>query len=83
VNSKSPQATNKFLAQHLLPEFNMKTHFRAAEGLYLALPRNFFLFSLSYSTKIVSHVDRKTKKPTPPNGKKPQSPKQSLSRTDV
>lgn len=67
--SKSPQATNKFLAQHLLPEFNMKTHFRAAEGLYLALP--------------LSHVDQKVKKPTPPNGQKPKSPRQSASRNET
>jgi len=36
--SKSPQATNKYLAKHLLPDLNSKTHFKAACSFYLELP---------------------------------------------
>jgi len=37
--SKSPvQATNRYLAKLMLPEFNVKTHFKAATSLYLSLP---------------------------------------------
>jgi len=36
--SKNPQATNKYLATHLLPDMNAKTHFKATYSLCLGLP---------------------------------------------
>lgn len=36
--SKSPQATNKYLAKNLLPELNTKTHFKATHSFFLGLP---------------------------------------------
>jgi len=36
--SKSPQATNKYLAKHLLPDLNTKTHFKATHSFFLGLP---------------------------------------------
>ncbi len=61
----------------------MKTHFRAAEGLYLDLPCNAIIKKNIFLTKLVSHIDRKVKKPSAPAGQKPRSPRYSSSRNDI
>jgi hypothetical protein len=66
--SKSPvQATNKYVAKFLLPELNVKTHFKAATSLYLGLPDSLVddkqKLRHSLTSKSAKYLTRMTSKP--------------------